>query len=279
MPQPTTHLLLPQPCAESWAAMTPTGGGRHCAACQKTVVDFTHKTDAEILTILANALGGETCGRFGADQLNRPLVPAAGPAARNRWQAWVAVGLAAWGLRAGTAEAAGPRTLPSPSTLHPARKAGPARPAGKSLRGVVRDAGTRQPIAGAAVFLKGENRMTMTDAEGHFSLPLPGKRVRSHHTLAIHRTGYRSKLIRIPVAQAPSLVRVTLQDDVSEATVVALYKREQRQMLSGAVSAVTAAELPTPAPPPASGQPASGRAGTFFRWLLTPFRHKQKPVE
>ena len=273
---PAITLQIAQPCSESWATMTPAGPGRHCAACQKTVVDFTQKTDAEILAILASALGGETCGHFGADQLNRPLVPAVRPAARHRWPAWVAMVLAAWGLRAGTAEA---RALPAPRTLHSPTKAGPARPASKSLRGVVRDASTHQPIADAAVFLKGENHMTMTDAEGRFSLQLPEKRGRSHHTLAIHRTGYQSKLVRIPIAQATPLVRVTLHNDVTEAIVVAPYQREQRQMVSGAVSAVSAAELPKPAPPPAGGQPASGRLGSFFRWLLKPFRHKQQLAE
>jgi hypothetical protein len=32
--------------------MTPRGPGCHCAACQKTVVDFTLKTDAEILAVV-----------------------------------------------------------------------------------------------------------------------------------------------------------------------------------------------------------------------------------
>ncbi|WP_161599605.1 hypothetical protein [Hymenobacter nivis] len=79
-PRPTT-VHIPTPCAESWAAMTPRGPGRHCAACQKTVVDFTQKTDGEILAMLKQATG-RTCGRFYADQLSRPLVPlAVGPPA------------------------------------------------------------------------------------------------------------------------------------------------------------------------------------------------------
>ena len=52
--------------------MTPAGPGRHCAACAKTVVDFTQQTDAEILAYLARAKG-TSCGRIRADQLVRPL--------------------------------------------------------------------------------------------------------------------------------------------------------------------------------------------------------------
>jgi hypothetical protein len=59
--------------------MTPASGGRHCAACQKTVVDFTQKTDAEILAALRQA-AGQTCGRLRPDQVGRPLVaPTAAP--------------------------------------------------------------------------------------------------------------------------------------------------------------------------------------------------------
>ncbi|MBO2010390.1 carboxypeptidase-like regulatory domain-containing protein [Hymenobacter negativus] len=92
---------IPQPCHESWDAMTPNVSGRHCAACQKTVVDFTHKTDAEILAYLAKAAGGRTCGRFAAGQLERPLQRAASAAPTTRWRAWLAAAVAVWGVREG----------------------------------------------------------------------------------------------------------------------------------------------------------------------------------
>ncbi|MGI4869996.1 MAG: hypothetical protein ACRYFX_02325 [Janthinobacterium lividum] len=87
MPVPPT-LLLPTPCAEPWAAMTPTGPGRHCAACAKTVVDFTQKTDAEILAHFRQSRPDGTCGRFRAAQLGRPLVPR--PVPVRPWQGWLA---------------------------------------------------------------------------------------------------------------------------------------------------------------------------------------------
>ena len=79
--------------------MTPTAAGRHCAACEKTVVDFTLKTDAEILAFLAGAVSGRTCGRFAAGQLERPLQRAALAAPTGRWRAWLAAAVAVWGLR------------------------------------------------------------------------------------------------------------------------------------------------------------------------------------
>jgi hypothetical protein len=63
---------IPEPCQQPWEEMTPETGGRHCAACAKTVTDFTRMTDAQILEVMRSSVGG--CGRFKADQLNRVLI-------------------------------------------------------------------------------------------------------------------------------------------------------------------------------------------------------------
>ena len=94
-------LTIPQPCHQSWAAMIPVAAGRHCAACAKTVVDFTLKTDAEILAFLVGAAHGSTCGRFAAGQLERPLQRAAPAALATRWRAWLAAVVAVWAVREG----------------------------------------------------------------------------------------------------------------------------------------------------------------------------------
>jgi hypothetical protein len=60
--------------------------GRHCAACQKTVVDFTDMSDAEIIRFLGSA-GSKVCGRLLAGQMNRPLVPLS-PVQRNGGKGW-----------------------------------------------------------------------------------------------------------------------------------------------------------------------------------------------
>jgi hypothetical protein len=67
-----TYLHIPKPCHEDWNKMSPTQQGRHCESCCKTVVDFEMMTDQQVLNFFAHAKG-ETCGRFGSDQLNRPL--------------------------------------------------------------------------------------------------------------------------------------------------------------------------------------------------------------
>lgn len=60
-------IAIPQPCHESWEKMIANAEGKFCLACQKSVIDFTNKSDSEIVEILQK--GGNICGRFRKEQL------------------------------------------------------------------------------------------------------------------------------------------------------------------------------------------------------------------
>ncbi|MBN9381162.1 MAG: T9SS type A sorting domain-containing protein [Chitinophagaceae bacterium] len=86
MPKPI-QLHIPTPCHEKWEKMLPTEDGRHCAVCEKTVVDLTGMSDMEIIRYMTRA-GSNVCGRLLPSQINRRLVPMS-PVQRNggkRWQ-------------------------------------------------------------------------------------------------------------------------------------------------------------------------------------------------
>ncbi|MCR5888397.1 energy transducer TonB [Hymenobacter sp. J193] len=53
--------------------MTPTEQGRHCSVCQRTVIDFTNATQADLDAARVAAPHGRLCGRFRAGQLAAPL--------------------------------------------------------------------------------------------------------------------------------------------------------------------------------------------------------------
>jgi hypothetical protein len=53
--------------------MTPDEKGAFCGSCKKSVYDFTNKTDEEVTDILMKANGAKICGRFNAEQLERPI--------------------------------------------------------------------------------------------------------------------------------------------------------------------------------------------------------------
>jgi len=60
---------IPEPCKQSWQQMVSVNSGRHCDSCSKTVIDFTAKTDAEIIKYFSTKR--DACGRFADDQLPR----------------------------------------------------------------------------------------------------------------------------------------------------------------------------------------------------------------
>ena len=219
---PAYHLTIPQPCSESWAAMTPTAAGRHCAACQKTVVDFTQLTDAEILAHLARAGRGETCGRFRAGQLARSLQPPtlARPA---RWRTWLAAAVAVWGLR----EAAGVAAKAQAPTEQRSPEATPqylraermpdyeGQPAGQVvLRGVVHDIQTNDFLPGVRVFIKNTLVGTNTDGDGQFVLNIPSLYA-SAETIELQFTymGYVTEELRVSLPAQPKLLQIALDVD------------------------------------------------------------------
>jgi hypothetical protein len=80
------QLLIPIPCHENWANMQPADKGRHCEACQKTVVDFTAMSDTEIIRYMSRARQN-VCGHLAPDQVNRPLIPLS-PPQKNKLPGW-----------------------------------------------------------------------------------------------------------------------------------------------------------------------------------------------
>jgi carboxypeptidase-like protein len=84
--QKQTSIYIPQPCHEDWNKMTLTQQGKFCSACNKQVVDFSLMSDNQILNFLSNQ-PGKLCGRFDAEQLQRPLVETKIKKKKSWWMA------------------------------------------------------------------------------------------------------------------------------------------------------------------------------------------------
>ncbi|MBS1781275.1 MAG: hypothetical protein JST70_18255 [Bacteroidetes bacterium] len=67
--------------------MTSTERGRFCNSCQKTVIDFTGFTDAQLHAFFSSSKCSNVCGRFYDDQLSRGIAAPAKP--RNRVYQWL----------------------------------------------------------------------------------------------------------------------------------------------------------------------------------------------
>ncbi|SHK12507.1 carboxypeptidase-like regulatory domain-containing protein [Hymenobacter psychrotolerans] len=173
-------LSVPQPCHESWALMTPAAQGRHCAACDKVVLDFTQKTDAEILALLQRAAA--PCGRFRPDQLGRPLLPPPAPA--PRWRTWLAAAATVLGLREVAAEESRGQQLQTAEVfqakdvrkVEALRRAAPKAPdtARQILRGRVTDKASGEGLPGVTVLVPGTTIGVATSADGTFDLNVSG---------------------------------------------------------------------------------------------------------
>lgn len=62
---------IPKPCSEDWNQMTPLEKGRHCAVCEKTILDFSNYTKQELIQHIKRE--GKICGRVPAKYLNIEL--------------------------------------------------------------------------------------------------------------------------------------------------------------------------------------------------------------
>lgn len=205
--------------------MTPAAQGRHCAACNKVVIDFTQKTDAEILALLQHT--SAPCGRFREDQLQRPLLVPPVPA--PRWKVWVAAMATILGLRevSPTATYAKQSTLvgvqPNLPGIAPASEGqilaattAPDSVATVVIRGRVMDAQSHDSLPGITVMVKNTTLGVSTKADGSFELVLPADFDRKTPLLLVCSfVGYiRQELAIYP--EAPTLLTIALVPDFQQ---------------------------------------------------------------
>lgn len=212
----------PAPCNENWDAMTPTEAGRHCAACQTQVVDFTHMTDGEVLAFLRHTIPGNRCGLFREDQVGRPLV-AAPPVTRLR--RWTGALILLLGSILGKAWAKDEHSGPHEMAQDPVAAKPTAFSVPDSLflvRGVVRNQ-LWMRIEGASVRITGKSGFAdTTDAQGYFRILVPQSSRGEFHYIRLNYNGphhthltarvafdsirtkpYRIRLKKAPKTRAP----------------------------------------------------------------------------
>lgn len=73
MKQQKYILKIPHPCSQDWTSMAPNEIGRFCSQCSKTVVDFTHLSDQQIIDSLQKK-SATSCLRLTPSQQNRVLI-------------------------------------------------------------------------------------------------------------------------------------------------------------------------------------------------------------
>ncbi|WP_299224207.1 carboxypeptidase-like regulatory domain-containing protein [uncultured Psychroserpens sp.] len=204
----TLTVNIPKPCHEDWSQMTPQEKGRHCKACEKTVFDFTAKTDEHIVKAFEQNLA--ICGRFKSTQLNRGLVLRRKE--KNNYLSFIASSLFTF-LVFGTQEIKAqntPKITQTDSINHKHLK-------GKVVASILKEkviSGTviseydGLPLPGVNIVIKGTTTGTQTDFDGNYKL-----KVKSGQVLEFSFLGFETKEMRILQSRNNKL-NVALEEDL-----------------------------------------------------------------
>ncbi|RXK58079.1 T9SS type A sorting domain-containing protein [Lacibacter luteus] len=174
--QQSFRIKIDEPCHEEWNHMLPVEQGRFCGSCQKKVIDFTAKSDEEIIAFFNN-YNGSSCGRFANEQLNRPMQQLElKPASRFIRYAASLLLPAALFAEKGKAQIGKvavrdtiERIAPVPEIIMGTFMEAPLAKENR-VSGKVVDAVTKEPLAGVSVSIKGTSKGVVTAADGSFSV-------------------------------------------------------------------------------------------------------------
>src|SRR5690606_12579738 len=111
-------------------------------------------------------------------------------------------------------------------------------PPERTLRGIVTEETNGRPLAGATVTLKGTNTVSLTDAEGRFSIVVPD----NNAVLVISFVGYTPREIEVGNAESLTISLQPVAGDLGEVVVVG-YGTQSRKDVTGAVKTLKAEEF------------------------------------
>jgi len=200
---------IPKACHEDWSKMKPEEQGRHCALCEKVVVDFSAMSTQELVDFLKSR-PKNTCGRFRKDQLRTYSLPS--HAFQVGWRPIVALltlGLTALSLPLPA------QNLPDNPTpiLRKSYAENPTRqkPATESIsvKGKVVD-GEGGDLPGVTVSILEAGLVVSTGLDGNFLLNIPADYNQPYTIIRFHFLGY--------ITHETLLSEVLLQPDQIEIT-------------------------------------------------------------
>ena len=163
------QIFIPEPCHEGWQNMTPVEKGRFCASCQKTVLDFTHLSDNEIINLVSK--NDALCGRINVSQLNRNLIETK---TKSNYFGYFATSVLAFlGLGAESVVAQErPVVIQTDIKYLDVVKISKKK---ITVIGVVTNDGN-EPLPGAKVIIKGTKKCIYADKNGKYTIEVkPGK--------------------------------------------------------------------------------------------------------
>jgi hypothetical protein len=239
-------LSIPTPCTEDWNTMTATQSGKFCAACQKTVVDFSRMSDAEIMRYFTD-FQGDTCGRFTEKQLNSVIAEPLVLKPNYRWAYALSALLLPTIAASQTVKNSAPMEMRDPSVYEAKSVVGTDF---LTIEGQVNEIGDNfSPVDGAIVAVNINDKIvayTQTDSLGNFSLNLPKSCDNQRFSLDISQIGYEKEQLFFDnfTSIKDNRLFISLKNtpiEIGEAVVCTGYGRmgKTNVTLGGAVSIIT----------------------------------------
>lgn len=204
------QLSIPDPCSENWSDMAPVGSDcRYCGVCDKQIIDFTQKTDVEIMSLLLQG-PGKICGRFRDDQLNRPIRATARRSGIFRRRGGLTAAAASMAALLSAQQPMKDAVLmPVQTERNLAERYKTGRPEVyhyldepdtlRTISGKVVEAESEKGLPGVIIVLQNTKYGATTDAEGVFSFQVPLKTIQADTlVLEFTRSGYAATNSRLP---------------------------------------------------------------------------------
>ena len=177
--RPIEKISINSPCEEDWSKMTPQNDGRFCDTCAKCVVDFTQKTNEEVIEYFKQtASNASVCGRFSDTQLHviNSQLSTEKPPKKTIWtkpRQWLAASISALFL-GGSVNITNAQSNKTEVITHKPTISNSSTNHLKIVKGYVFDEKTREALIGTSIIIKGTNiGVTVTESNGYFELTIP----------------------------------------------------------------------------------------------------------
>jgi len=189
MKNQTVKIAIANPCHEDWNNMLPEEKGKFCLACQKTVVDFSAMSDAQIIDFLGKS-SGKICGRINEERLNTPISNHV-PLKSSFFNKYIAGLLMALGFYNTAVQGQNNPKAPQETIIKPGAIDVRKTPKGPmKIEGQITDSKTKKALVYASVTIDGSRITINTDKNGKFSLEVPEEFRNESLTLLISNFGY-----------------------------------------------------------------------------------------
>ncbi|PNW29712.1 carboxypeptidase-like regulatory domain-containing protein [Formosa algae] len=191
--------------------MKPTERGAFCSACQKTVIDYTQATPAQLRDLLKQKQ--PVCGKFKPELLDVPITKP-----HPKWYSKLGLYLGVSSLfLISPSIFSQVQHTPQPTRIAPTateKENGITNPEpvldSIRLEGIVSDA--NWPLPGVNIFLKGRSEGVISDFDGRFSITIPKTVLKHEPMLICSSLGYETKELTITDLTQP--IKIELSEEL-----------------------------------------------------------------